>query len=57
VSKHKYDDEFRKQIVDLVESKIKTVKEIVGEYTFLFKLYIHGLENIKTLLASEMKIN
>ena len=32
MSKHKYDDEFRKQIVDLVDSKIKTVKEIAGEY-------------------------
>lgn len=28
----KYDDEFRKQIVDLVKSKIKTVNEVVGEY-------------------------
>ncbi|MGL5125253.1 MAG: transposase, partial [Fusobacteriaceae bacterium] len=32
MSRHKYDDEFRKQIVDLVESKTKTVKEIAGEY-------------------------
>lgn len=31
MSKYKY-DEFRKQIVVLVESNIKTVKEIVGEY-------------------------
>ncbi|MCQ8213308.1 transposase [Cetobacterium somerae] len=32
MSKHKYDDEFRKQIVDIVESNVKTVKEIAGEY-------------------------
>lgn len=32
MSKHKFDDEFRKQIVDLAESKTKTVKEIAGEY-------------------------
>lgn len=32
MSKHKFDDEFRKQIVDLVETKTKTVKEIAGEY-------------------------
>ena len=33
MSKYKYDDEFRKQTVDLVESKIKIVKEIAGEYS------------------------
>lgn len=32
MSRHKYDDEFRKQIVDLVENKTKTIKEIAGEY-------------------------
>lgn len=32
MSRHKYDDEFRKQIVDLVTSKTKTIKEITGEY-------------------------
>ncbi|MGL6023316.1 MAG: transposase [Cetobacterium sp.] len=33
MSKHKYDDEFRKQIVDLIDSKVKTAKEILGEYS------------------------
>ncbi|MGL4910341.1 MAG: transposase [Cetobacterium sp.] len=33
MSKHKYDDEFRKQIVDLIDSKVKTAKEISGEYS------------------------
>ncbi|MEG2847766.1 MAG: transposase [Bacilli bacterium] len=37
MSKHKYNDEFRKQIVDIVESKIKTVKEIAGEYSLPFQ--------------------
>lgn len=32
MSKHKFDDEFRKKIVDLAESNTKTVKEIAGEY-------------------------
>lgn len=32
MSKHKFDDEFRKKIVDLAESNTKTVKEISGEY-------------------------
>lgn len=32
MSRHKYDDEFRKQIVDLVETKTRTIKEIAGEY-------------------------
>lgn len=32
MSKHKYDDEFRKQIIDFIESNVKTVKEIAGEY-------------------------
>lgn len=31
-SKHKFDDEFRKQIVDLAKSKTKTIKEIAREY-------------------------
>ncbi|MGL5965573.1 MAG: transposase [Fusobacteriaceae bacterium] len=33
MSKHKYDDEFRKQIVDLIDSKVKIAKEISGEYS------------------------
>ena len=32
MSKHKFDDEFRKKIVDLAENNTKTVKEIAGEY-------------------------
>lgn len=32
MSKHRFDDEFRKQIIDLAESKTKTTKEIAREY-------------------------
>lgn len=32
MSRHKYDDEMRKQVVELVDSNTKTVKEIAREY-------------------------
>lgn len=33
MSKYKYDDEFSKQIVDFIDSRVKTVKENLEEYS------------------------